>query len=191
MRTSRFISATLAVAASMPAAVRADPLSYGYVQKDFFAARPDGVAYGRGGTTALSYDISDNAFYYLGGLAESTSPGRERRYDLGVGINSSSGESGLSLYATVGWNHVGFDPVTGPPGQSDHGYGLSLGLRDEFAEDWEFDAQAREDHNDVLAAETSGGIGLWYSFTHKWQVGAGVSASSQETDYVLSIRAFF
>jgi hypothetical protein len=191
MRTSNFISATLAVAASMPAAVRADPLSYGYAQKDFFAAHPEGVAYGRGGTTELSYDISDNAFYYLDGLAESTSPGRERRYDLGVGINSSSADSGVSFYATVGWNHVGFDPVVGPPGKADHGYGASLGLRAQLAEDWEFFAQAREDHNDVLAAESSGSFGLWYTFIHKWQVGASVITSSKESDYVLSIRAFF
>jgi len=191
MRTSRLLSATLAVAASLPATLRAEPLSYGYVQKDFFAARPEGVAYGRGGSTEFSIELSDNAFYYLGAQGESISPGRERRYDAGIGIDSSSTDSGLSLYATVGWNHLGFDPVTGPPGRSDHGYGASLGLRDQFAEAWEFDAMARRDHNDVLAAETSGSVGLWYTFTHKWQLGAGVAASSKETDYILSIRAFF
>jgi hypothetical protein len=191
MRTSRLISATLAVAASMPVAARCDDMSYGYLQKDFLAVHPDGVAYGRGGSYDLSYAVSDNAFYYLDFLGESLSPGRERRYDAGVGINSSSGDSGVSLYATVGWNHVGFDPVTGPPGRSDQGFGASVGARKQLAERWELFAVARRDHNDVLDAETSGSVGLWFRVFPKWDIGAGFTASSQETDYVLSIRAFF
>lgn len=194
MRIPRLKSAALAAATAwLPAAAQADDLTsnYSYIQKDFFAAQPEGVAYGRGGSTELDYALSDNAFYYLGGLGESISPGRERRYDAGIGINSTAADGGPSFFATVGWNHMGFDRVTGPPGQADHGFGASAGVRYALSERWECFALLRRDHNDVLTSQTSGGAGLWYRFAHKWQLGAGVMASNKETDYLISIRAFF
>ncbi len=183
---------------------RAGGLSYSYVDWAGFAAHPQTGADGRGTRFSLSYALSGNAFLYAGAAQYDFASFLGRRCAFGVGINSPV-RAGYSLFARVGWNHIGIRPdgtaapalvtafrtPTNGVGAQDHGFGAAFGIRALIRDHWELYALARVAHNNELAHRVSGEFGLLYAVSAHISVGAGVNATALESDYLLMLRAYY
>lgn len=200
-----FAVCCLLAASALPAlpAAGAQGLSFSYLELDGLHAQPDQSGAGHGGRLTLSNALSDNAFLYLGAQQYAYDAFSARRYDFGVGINSAA-DAGYTLFATVGWNHIGLDPrgpavsapttFSAPAGAADaqdHGFGASAGIRARLAPRWEVYALARLEHNDELAKPASGEFGLAYRFSTRWSLGAAVNVNAHESDYLLALRWYY
>lgn len=191
MRTVFFTTAfcLLSGLAALPRAVRADDFDYSHLDATWISIQPDRAPSGNGEKLDLDYALSDGAFMYWGATHEDLASVTLRRYDFGVGIHTW-GNDAYSFFTNVSWNHLGTEPTTGP-GQQDHGFGLSGGVRLRPADDWEIYLLGRYEHNDVLPVHASGELGLWYSLTSQWAVGASVSRSAVETDSLIGLRWYY
>ncbi len=183
---------------------RAGGLSYSYVDWAGFDAHPQTGADGRGTRFSLSYALSGNAFLYAGAAQYDFASFLGRRYAFGVGINSTV-RAGYSLFARVGWNHIGISPdgMAAPAlstafrtpstgaGAQDHGFGAAFGMRVLMHDNWELYALARVEHNNELAHRVSGEFGVLYALSAHMSVGAGVNATARESDYLLMLRAYY
>ncbi|MHB8425194.1 MAG: hypothetical protein ACYDB9_08590 [Gammaproteobacteria bacterium] len=188
----------------LASSARAAGLSYSYVDWAGFDAHPQTGADGRGTRFSLSYALSGNAFLYAGAAQYDFASFLGRRYAFGVGINSTV-RAGYSLFARVGWNHIGISPDgTAAPalstafrtpstgaGAQDHGFGAAFGMRVLMRANWELYALARVEHNNELARRVSGEFGVLYALSAHMSVGAGVNATARESDYLLMLRAYY
>ncbi|MDE2195891.1 MAG: hypothetical protein KGJ56_01685 [Gammaproteobacteria bacterium] len=172
----------------MPAA-RADGLGYSYTELSGFHVHADTGGGGHGGRLALSYALSGNAFMYTGAAQSGFDTTRSRRYDFGIGINTSA-DTGYSLFAALGWNHVGNDNAAAP-GVQDHGFGASLGIRALLSDRWEIYALASTAHNDALAQRSRGEYGALYAVSKAVSLGAAVAANPGQSEYLLSLRVYY
>lgn len=169
--------------------VRADALSFSWLDVSATSLHQDQGASGHGGRLALSYALSKQAFMYVDGDQQDFDTRRDRRYNFGVGI-STDPAAGYVLFASVGWNHLGID-YPGAPGQLDHGFDAGVGIRALLSKDWEVYAGARYTHNDVVTEHVSGSAGVRYAFSPVLSVGAGFDVDAQQTAYLLSLRLYY
>lgn len=142
---------------------------------------------GHGQRVALSYAVSDGAFFVLDGARHDRSGQVQRNFDVGVGLDTTDNPS-RSFYAIIDWTGIGMQPTAAGSGGSGHGYALSGGVRVFPLQSVELYAQARYDNNPVLDGHTSGEIGLLYNFTHSLWLGLSLATNSQENDYFISLR---
>jgi hypothetical protein len=170
-------------------AVRADALSFSWLDVSATTLYQDQGAHGHGARLAFSYALSKQAFMYADGVQQDFDTQRDRHYNLGVGI-STDPAAGYVLFATVGWNHAGVD-FPSAPGRLDHGFDAGVGIRALLDEDWEVYAGARYAHNDVLAEHVSGSAGVRYAFSPTFSMGAGLDFDAQQTAYLLTLRIYY
>lgn len=168
--------------------VRADALSFSWLDVSANSVHQDQGDDGHGDGLALSYALSKQAFMYVDGAQQDFDTQRDRRYDFGVGINTDPA-AGYVLYATVGWNHAGVDSPAAP-GQQDHGFDAGVGIRALPAERWEVYASARYTHN-RLAAHASGTAGVRYAISSRLSLGVGLESDADQTLYQLALRIYY
>lgn len=141
---------------------------------------------GHGQRVALSYAVSDGAFFVLDGARRDRSNQVQRDFDVGVGIDTTDDPS-RSFYAIIDWTGIGILPRAGS-GLGGHGYALTGGVRVFPLQPVELYAQARYDNNPALDGHTSGEIGLLYNFTHSLWLGLSLATTAQENDYFITLR---
>lgn len=141
---------------------------------------------GHGERLSLSHALSDGAFMVLDGVRRDSVGQVQRDFDVGVGIDTSDDPS-RSFYAIVDWTGMGILPA-GAAGRSGHGYALTGGVRVLPLQSVELYAQARYDNNRALDGHTSGEIGVLYDLRHSLWLGLSLATSSQENDYLLTLR---
>lgn len=194
---------TLALVATMLTAPGARADAFSYLNLDAGHLHLNTQGSGHGGSLAFADALSDNAFLY-GAVAQYGYDAFEaRRYDFGVGINSTA-SAGYSVFATAGWNHISlsprsggvptntaFTPLPGSAGAQDHGYGASLGIRAWFTPRWELYGLMRVEHNHELANPVNSEFGLLYALSPHWSAGAAVTVYPKESDYLLSLRWYY
>jgi len=144
---------------------------------------------GHGERVALSYAVSDGAFFVLDGARRDRSGEVQRDFDVGVGLDTTDDPS-RSFYAIIDWTGIGILPRAGS-GQGGHGYALTGGVRVFPLQSVELYAQARYDNNPALDGHTSGEIGLLYNFTHSLWLGLSLATTPQENDYFITLRWSF
>lgn len=165
---------------------RADGLSFSWINASLASLHQNQGSRGHNGQLDVSYALSDQAFMYADGRRDSFDNVRWQRYRAGVGI-SSDPAAGYVLFATVGWNNVGAD-YPAVPGVHDHGYDAGVGMRVLLTPEWEAYATARYEHNNALGVHAEGSAGAYYRLSSRIDVGMGVTADSEQTGYLLSVR---
>lgn len=141
---------------------------------------------GHGERVSFSYALSDGAFVVLDGVRHDSVGQVQRDFDVGVGIDTTDDPS-RSYYAIVDWTGMGILP-TGGSGKSGHGYALAGGVRVLPLQSVELYAQMRYDSNSALDGHSSGEIGVLYDLRHSLWLGVSMATTSQENDYLLTLR---
>lgn len=182
------IALSLALMAALPMAASASELDYTYIEGGYRAIDGDFGPDADGAYVKGSYNFGDSGFYAFGEYGWQDYKGFDfefEAYDVGLGYHYGLSDR-TDLIGEVAYTHwdgdFGFDA---------DGYRVGVGLKSALTDRLEGLAQVNYRDNDFVD-ETTGLLGVRYSFNDRWSLNATGEFGSVDGDtYSVGVRYSF